>query len=36
MMAEINNTQYFSFNTDPELRVKKVFDLVYNEMAEKG
>lgn len=36
MMAEINNTQYFSFNTDPELRVKKVFDLVYNAMAEKG
>ena len=35
-MAEINNTQYFSFNTDPELRVKKVFDLVYNAMAEKG
>ena len=34
MMAEINNTQYFSFNT--ELRVKKVFDLVYNAMAEKG
>ena len=36
MMAEINNTQYFSFNTDPELRVNKVFDLVYNAMAEKG
>ena len=36
MMAEINNTQYFSFNTDPELRVKNVFDLVYNAMAEKG
>ena len=36
MMAEINNTQYFSLNTDPELRVKKVFDLVYNAMAEKG
>ena len=36
MMAEINNTQYFSFKTDPELRVKKVFDLVYNAMAEKG
>ena len=35
-MAEINNTQYFSFNTDPELRVIKVFDLVYNAMAEKG
>ena len=36
MMAEINNTQYFTFNTDPELRVKKVLDLVYNAMAEKG
>ena len=36
MMEEINNTQYLSFKTDPELRLKKVFDLVYNAMAEKG
>ncbi len=35
-MAEINNTQYFNFNTDPETRVKLVFDHVYNAMAEKG
>ncbi len=35
-MADINNTQYFSFSTDPEIRVKKVLDLVYNAMEEKG
>lgn len=35
-MADINNTQYFTFNTDPETRVKMVLDLVYNAMAEKG
>ena len=35
-MADINNTQYFNFNTDPELRVKAVLDIVYNAMAEKG
>lgn len=35
-MAEINNTQYFKFNTDPEARVKMVLDVVYNAMAEKG
>ena len=35
-MAEINNTQYFKVNTDPEMRVKTVLDLVYNAMAEKG
>ena len=35
-MADINNTQYFSFNTDPETRVKMVLDLVYNAMEEKG
>ena len=35
-MAEINNTQYFTFSTDPETRVKTVLDIVYNAMAEKG
>lgn len=35
-MAEINNTQYFKFNTDPETRVKMVLEMVYNAMAEKG
>lgn len=35
-MAEINNTQYFKFSTDPEARVKMVLDIVYNAMAEKG
>ncbi len=35
-MADINNTQYFNFSTDPEARVKKVLELVYNAMAEKG
>lgn len=35
-MAEINNTQYFKFGTDPEARVKMVLDVVYNAMAEKG
>ncbi len=35
-MADINNTQYFNFSTDPEARVKKVLELVYNAMEEKG
>jgi len=35
-MAEINNTQYFKYTTDPETRVKTVLDVVYNAMAEKG
>ena len=35
-MADINNTQYFKFNTDPEARVKTVLDVVYNAMEEKG
>ena len=35
-MADINNTQYFNFNTDPEVRVKLVLDVVYNAMTEKG
>ncbi|MCD8338005.1 MAG: IreB family regulatory phosphoprotein [Lachnospiraceae bacterium] len=35
-MAEINNTQYFKYTTDPETRVKTVLEVVYNAMAEKG
>ena len=35
-MADINNTQYFQVNTDPETRVKTVLDFVYHAMAEKG
>lgn len=35
-MAEINSTQYFKFNTDPETRVKMVLEVVYNAMEEKG
>ena len=35
-MADINNTQYFTFSTDPETRVKMVLDIVYNAMEEKG
>ncbi len=35
-MAEINNTQYFNMETDPEVRVKKVLEFVYRAMAEKG
>ncbi len=35
-MAEINNTQYFKFSTEPEARVKTVLDIVYNAMEEKG
>ena len=35
-MADINSTQYFNMNADPELRVKMVLDIVYNAMQEKG
>ena len=35
-MADINNTQYFNFSADPEVRVKTVLDIVYNAMTEKG
>ena len=35
-MADINSTQYFNVNTDPETRVKTVLDIVYNAMEEKG
>ncbi len=35
-MSNINNTQFFNVNIDPELRVKEVLDTVYNAMREKG
>ncbi len=36
IMADIYNTQYFNVETDPEMRVKKVLELVYVAMTEKG
>ena len=35
-MENLGNTQYFNVKTEPEIRVKKVLDLVYNAMAENG
>ena len=35
-MADIYNTQYFNVEADPEIRVKKVLELVYIAMKEKG
>ena len=35
-MENLGNTQYFNVKTEPEIRVKKILDLVYNAMAEKG
>ena len=35
-MEDIYNTQYFNVETDPEMRVKKVLELVYVAMTEKG
>lgn len=35
-MENLGNTQYFNVKTEPEIRVKKLLDLVYNAMAEKG
>lgn len=35
-MAEINNTQYFTFSTESETRVKMVLEVVYNALEEKG
>ncbi|MBP3873285.1 MAG: IreB family regulatory phosphoprotein [Lachnospiraceae bacterium] len=35
-MADLYNTQYFNVETDPEMRVKKVLELVYVAMTEKG
>ena len=35
-MSDINQTQFFNVNVEPELRVKEVLDTVYNAMREKG
>jgi len=35
-MADINNTQFFNVNAEPETRAKMVLDIVYSAMAEKG
>lgn len=35
-MADIYSTQYFKVDASPELRVKKVLELVYVAMTEKG
>ncbi|MCI6698499.1 IreB family regulatory phosphoprotein [Porcincola intestinalis] len=35
-MADIYSTQYFNVDNDPELKVKKILELVYNAMTEKG
>ena len=35
-MSDINQTQIFKVNVEPELRVKEVLDTVYNAMREKG
>ena len=35
-MANLSNTQYFKVNTEPEVQVKEVLDVVYTAMEEKG
>ena len=35
-MADLGNTQYFEVRPDTEISVKKVLDIVYHAMAEKG
>ena len=35
-MSDINQTQFFKVNVEPELRVKEVLDTVYNAMRGKG
>lgn len=35
-MGNISNTQYFKVNSEPEISVKDILDMVYNAMAEKG
>ena len=35
-MADMSNTQFFQVKTEPEISVKKVLDVVYHAMAEKG
>jgi uncharacterized protein (UPF0297 family) len=35
-MADLGNTQYFQVNLENEVPVKKVLDVVYHAMEEKG
>ena len=35
-MTDLGNTQFFRVNTENEISVKKVLDLVYHSMEEKG
>ncbi|MGN0342876.1 MAG: IreB family regulatory phosphoprotein [Roseburia sp.] len=35
-MQNINNTQYFKVEKEPELKVKDVLEIVYKALAEKG
>ena len=35
-MADLDNTQFFQVRLDTEISVKKVLDIVYHAMAEKG
>ena len=35
-MADMSNTQFFKVKAEPELSVKKVLEVVYHAMAEKG
>ncbi len=35
-MTDINNTQFFRVKQETEISVKKVLDVVYHAMAEKG
>ena len=35
-MADIYSTQHFNVDNGPEMKVKKVLELVYNAMTEKG
>ena len=35
-MSDINQTQFFKVNVEPELRVQEVLDTVYNAMRAKG
>ena len=35
-MQNLNNTQYFKVEKEPELKVKDVLEIVYRALAEKG
>ena len=35
-MADLSHTQFFKVKSEPELQVKKVLDVVYHAMEEKG